>query len=62
MKRSEKQNITKIIVRTVWMMFVFLKPALILAIRNPRKDANSIGMTGRKNASMIHIGYMKNAG
>ena len=44
------------------MILVFLNPALIFAIRNPRKAAISIGMTGRKKLRMIHRGYTNTAG
>ena len=46
----------KISVSTVWMAFVLRKPELILAIRKPRKDAISIGISGKSSDSTIHTG------
>ena len=57
MKRREKQKMTKIIVRTVCIMFFIRKPALTFAIRNPTKADASIGITGIKKDRMIQTGY-----
>ena len=43
--------------KTVCTILVFLNPALILAIRNPKKDAISIGITGRNKDNISHTGY-----
>ena len=61
-KRSEKLKMMMANMRIVCTMFVLRKPALTFAVRNPRKAAISIGMTGRNSDRTIHTGYTKTAG
>ena len=62
MKRMEKQKSTNTSVSTVCTILVLRKPALIRAIRKPRNDAASIGISGSSSDSASHSGYTTTGG